>query len=116
MNILRVLLHAPCVFHLLTGLYCPGCGGTRAVRYLLKGQLGNSVQYHPLVLYMVVIMLAEFAIAGLARVTGKPKWHPGHEKLLIAIAIGIVLVNWCWKNYMLVVYGIDLLPNSTFPA
>jgi len=109
MSILRGLLHLPCVFHLLTGLYCPGCGGTRAVRYLLKGQLRNSIQYHPLVLYMAVIMLAGIIGAGLAKMTGKPKWHFGHEKLLIAIAIGIVLVNWCWKNYMLVVYGIDLL-------
>lgn len=110
MKILRVLLHAPCVFHLLTGLYCPGCGGTRAVRYLLKGQLGSSVQYHPLILYMAVIILAEFVSAGLVRVKGKSKLRLGHEKLLIAIAIGIVLVNWCWKNYMLVVHGIDLLP------
>lgn len=110
MKILRALLHAPCVFHLLTGLYCPGCGGTRAVRYLLKGQLGNSVQYHPLILYMAVIVLAEFVSAGLTKVTGKPKWRLGCEKLLIAIAVGIVLVNWFWKNYMLVVYGIDLLP------
>jgi len=109
MSILRVLLHAPCAFHLLTGLYCPGCGGTRAVQYLLKGQLWNSLQYHPLVLYAAVIMLMGVAGAGLARVTGKPKRHLGHEKLLIAIAIGIVLVNWCWKNYMLVVCGIDLL-------
>lgn len=109
MKILRALLHAPCVFHLLTGLYCPGCGGTRAVRYLLKGQLGNSVQYHPLVLYAAVLMLMGGVGAGLARVTGKPKWRLGNEKLLIAIAIGIVLFNWCWKNYMLVVYGIDLL-------
>lgn len=110
MKILRALLHAPCVFHLLTGLYCPGCGGTRAVRYLLKGQLGNSVQYHPLILYMAVIVLAEFVSAGLTKVTGKSKRHLGCEKLLIAIAVGIVLVNWFWKNYMLAVYGIDLLP------
>lgn len=110
MRSLRALLHSPCVFHLLTGLYCPGCGGTRAVRYLLEGQLGNSIQYHPLILYMAVIIMVEFASAVLIKVTGKPKWRHGHEKLLISIAIGIVLVNWFWKNYMLIVYGIDLLP------
>ena len=32
----------PCAFHSLTGLYCPGCGGTRAVRELLYGDLRMS--------------------------------------------------------------------------
>lgn len=36
----------PCAFHSLTGLYCPGCGGTRAVRELLYGDLRMSFQHH----------------------------------------------------------------------
>ncbi len=51
-----------CIFHSLTGLYCPGCGGTRAVRTLLQGDLRMSVQYHPLVLYTVIAVLAEVII------------------------------------------------------
>lgn len=31
--------YPPCAFHMLTGLYCPGCGGTRAVRALMHGRL-----------------------------------------------------------------------------
>ena len=29
----------PCLFHLVTGAYCPGCGGTRALLALLHGRL-----------------------------------------------------------------------------
>lgn len=49
----------PCLFHLLTGFYCPGCGGTRAVRLLLMGDVAGSFRYHPFVPYMAVVLLAE---------------------------------------------------------
>ena len=37
------------MFQAVTGFYCPGCGGTRAVKYLLRAEVGRSIQYHPLV-------------------------------------------------------------------
>ncbi|MBD3920540.1 DUF2752 domain-containing protein [Paenibacillus sp. PR3] len=39
----------PCVFHLVTGLYCPGCGITRAALSLLHGQVAQALRYNPLV-------------------------------------------------------------------
>ena len=68
----------PCLFHLMTGLYCPGCGGTRAVRALLRGDLAMSFQYHPLVLYMAAVILAEAVSFGIARATKNPRWFLGH--------------------------------------
>lgn len=52
----------PCLFHLLTGFYCPGCGGTRAIRLLLRGQFLKSMQYHPFVPYAAVAAAAELVI------------------------------------------------------
>ncbi|MDD3254080.1 MAG: DUF2752 domain-containing protein [Lachnospiraceae bacterium] len=110
--ILHGILHMPCLFHALTGFYCPGCGGTRALRYLLQGQIGLSVQYHPLVLYGVVVFTAEVVSAVIARVMRRPDYYIGHENLFLYIGVGIVLVNWIWKNVMLGVFGIDLLPAA----
>ena len=45
----------PCVLHSLTGLYCPGCGGTRAVAFLLHGDFLHSLVYHPFVPYAFVL-------------------------------------------------------------
>ncbi|MCI9535933.1 MAG: DUF2752 domain-containing protein [Lachnospiraceae bacterium] len=53
------MLHLPCLFRAMTGLYCPGCGGTRAVQYLLQGRLLLSLRYHPLVLYALLAVAVE---------------------------------------------------------
>lgn len=45
----------PCIIFEYLGVYCPGCGGTRAVIHLLHGRLLKSVWYHPLVMYGVVL-------------------------------------------------------------
>ncbi|WP_242939713.1 DUF2752 domain-containing protein [[Clostridium] polysaccharolyticum] len=42
----------PCLFYRLTGYYCPGCGGTRAVKAFLSGDFIKSFLYHPLVSYL----------------------------------------------------------------
>lgn len=49
----------PCLFRLLTGLYCPGCGGTRALKCLLQGKVLTSLYYNPLIVYMAVVGAVE---------------------------------------------------------
>ena len=39
----------PCLFHTVTGYYCPGCGGTRAVCALFQGHFLISFLEHPFV-------------------------------------------------------------------
>ena len=43
----------PCAFKLVTGLDCPGCGGTRMVWYLLHGNLGEAARHHVVALIAV---------------------------------------------------------------
>ena len=47
-----------CVFHELTGLYCPGCGSTRAIRAALRGRFGEAFGFNPLLLPLGVPALA----------------------------------------------------------
>jgi hypothetical protein len=102
-------LGLPCLFHSLTGLYCPGCGGTRAVRSLLRGDLRMSFQYHPLVLYAVLVLFLEMILRAFkGRIT--PLGHKKRARILILAGAAIVAANWIFKNYMLVFKGVDLLP------
>ena len=45
----------PCFIYRTTGLWCPACGGTRAVLALLKGRLVKWFLYHPLVPYSAAV-------------------------------------------------------------
>ena len=47
----------PCIIFELTGLYCPGCGATRAIFSLSKLQPYQAFRYNPL-----IVILIPFAI------------------------------------------------------
>lgn len=38
----------PCIFHEITGLYCPGCGSTRAAGALIKLEFYQAFRYNAL--------------------------------------------------------------------
>lgn len=99
----------PCLFQLLTGLYCPGCGGTRAVKYLLQGQIVKSIQYHPVVCYAAVIVAAAAVRHLLARIFHRPSLRMVHYDRYVYVGAAVIVANWIVKNFFLIVYGIDLL-------
>lgn len=99
----------PCLFQRITGLYCPGCGGTRAFKALLSGDILLSFCYHPLVPYAAAVILVWSACYLLSRALKNPGLYPGHENWLIYGGTAIVILNWIYKNYMLAVKGTDLL-------
>lgn len=99
----------PCVLHSTTGLYCPGCGGTRAVCALLGGHVLLSFFYHPLVPYTAFVggwfMLTQ-TIERLSR--GKIQGMH-YRDLYLWLALFIVLANCLIKNLVLVAGGIALM-------
>lgn len=100
----------PCAFHAFTGLYCPGCGGTRAFFYLMQGHFIKSFRYHPFVLYVAVLggwFMVSQTIERLSR--HRIRIGMKYRDLYLWIAIVIVTVNFIVKNLFLLVWGIDLL-------
>ena len=80
------------------------------MRALLQGDIFLSIQYHSLVFYAAVVIGAELVSRVISRAAKNPRLYLGHEPFFIYTATDLVLANWLFKNYMLAVRGIDLLP------
>lgn len=98
----------PCFFSNILGFYCPGCGGTRAVMALLKGQLLKSLWYHPLVPYSVVVGGGFMLTQGLHRI-GIPfvkgwKYHNWFHWGFVLLFV----CNFLIKNALRLVWGITM--------
>ena len=50
-----------CAFKAVTGFDCPGCGGTRALWYVLHGNLPEAARYHAIAVFAAPFLVYAFA-------------------------------------------------------
>ena len=105
----RRMPHVPCLFHVLTGYYCPGCGGTRAVKMLLHGRLFWSIYYHPAVPYGAALYLGFMASQTVERLAGR-RLPIGmrYRDIYVWLMLAILGANFLLKNYLHFRYGFVL--------
>jgi hypothetical protein len=60
-NPVTARFYPPCPFHKLTGLYCPGCGSTRALHLLLHGHVAAAFDLNPLAVVMLPLVVVGVA-------------------------------------------------------
>ena len=91
-----------CAFRRITGLYCPGCGGTRSFVYLIHGHIIKSLAYHPFVPYVFTIAII-FYVSQTVRFISKGRTWAVHLGMpLIIPGAAIILLNWIVRNIFLV--------------
>lgn len=100
----------PCVFHEITGYYCPGCGSTRAVYALFEGDLLQCFRYQPFILYAAAFG-GWFLISQTAERLSKGKIAIGmrYRDGYLWIALAILILNFLVKNMALLIFHVDLL-------
>ena len=100
----------PCMIHAVTGIYCPGCGGTRAAYALLCGKPLLSLYYHPIVLYTVVVGAAFLVTQTIGRLSrGRFRAVVHFRPVYLWIALALVVINCFVKNFILLYFHIPLL-------
>ncbi|HVM62301.1 MAG TPA: DUF2752 domain-containing protein [Verrucomicrobiae bacterium] len=82
----RASIYPACVFHRLTGLWCPGCGTTRALHQLLHGNVAAAFHFNAL--SMVILPVAGYLIVRGDVSTLKPKWI--WALLAVIVAFGVL--------------------------
>ena len=82
-----------CPLHRTTGLWCPLCGGTRATREIMHGDLRAAMGYNPfaLVLEAVVVLLVARWLLASARGLRRPL-VTGREGILLGAALAVFAV------------------------
>jgi hypothetical protein len=92
-----------CPLRIWTGIPCPTCGGTLAVRELLAGHLLGALAANPLVTLVILTIMA----SGIAALVALPwagrirtPWRPS-GRLILILVIGLLALNWLYLFFHL---------------
>lgn len=108
----KCVLHAPtvsgCWVYRTWHIYCPGCGGTRALMALARGHLLQAIWYHPVVPVTVIWAAIYLCSQTLWRLLGRNGWTLHYDSRWPKWLLWLLITNWIGKNLLLVGFGIGL--------
>lgn len=88
----------PCLFNLITGLKCPGCGNTRAIDELLHLRFENALAHNymmPAEVIFIVYIAARYTYKYIK--TGTRSLDAGSEPVA-AVFLALLLIWWVVRN------------------
>lgn len=90
----KTTLGVPCLFHLSTNLYCPGCGMTRAIQSILQFDFKMAFQQNALIYLFGPLLLIYFLINSYRYIKKQPLWKVPNRVvftlLIITILFGVI--------------------------
>jgi hypothetical protein len=84
--------YVPCLFHLSTGLHCPGCGSTRAVSSFMHGDITIGLKNNLLIILWGPYLIYRLFLVIFSWIDGKQRvvWSPPSSTIIIFLIITII--------------------------
>lgn len=103
------LIFPGCPFAHFFHLYCPGCGGTRAVALLMHLHPIRSFLYHPVVIY--IVFLLSFFYIKMCIILIR---HPKGKEITIHLgflwgALALIIAHFLIRNILLILFNFDYI-------
>ena len=97
-NPLKVDFYPRCPLYLLTGIYCPGCGGLRATHALLHGHLFTALGFNAFWVLAVPVLLYAVAAQAGQRLYGRAvlpavRLSPRHAQALLWAMVAFTVLR-----------------------
>ena len=89
-------------------VYCPGCGGTRALMALARGQIGAAIRYHAPLVATLVLAAAYLISQTMWRLRGKRGWTLHYDRRWPAALVELFLLGCVVRNVLWLGFGIPL--------
>ncbi len=106
-HVLDLLKDSGCFVRDRFHIYCPGCGGTRAVEALLRLQPFRSLYYNPVVILLIILVVCMTGLR-IAESKGTHNFYKG-KMLVLSMFFTIWFAYFAVRNILLVFCGIDML-------
>lgn len=90
----------PCLFRRLTGIPCPGCGLTRALLCLLRGDIRGALAYNALAIPIFALALTILGWTIADRLRGTDSLRRFYARIaprkawIVSTAAAVTLLNW----------------------
>jgi Protein of unknown function (DUF2752) len=94
----RAALYPPCLFHILTGLYCPGCGSARAVHQLLHGHVAAAFGLNPAATLFVPVLGCAYLASAARAFSRRPRRAVILSQGWFWLVLVSVVVYWFARN------------------
>lgn len=89
-----------CVWRVMTGWYCPGCGSQRFLKALLNGHFREAVSYNYMLLVMVPLLLWLFALEIIRWCGVKDVYARLSPPWMGRIVLGVIIGWWILRNIL----------------